>query len=286
LPASRRPGLLVALRTVLRRGGEYKNLADDQLVDVFDAFPRVTQLNLLSIAMKELGIGWPNEQWLPVRNPIFTLMDAKDVAVSAGHFRRKHGLTIHIEAEPLRTSQWLEHGWLVRQKSELPTAPLAAPHPTPPVAREIAVQVVAQPEIKEDTAIRYLHGIGVEKDHPRALRMFLDEAAKGDKIAMNNIGVIYKCGYGVVVDYAEAMRWFRKAADVLEVANSNIAKLYAEGLGVTVDRVSAFLWFARAIRLGSTSAIQEQAQLTAKLTPAELAQISQNLDYDPLSQAG
>jgi len=119
---------------------------------------------------------------------------------------------------------------------------------------------------KEPTALAYLHGLGVEKDHPRALRMFLQDADRGDKVAMNNIGVIYKCGYGVTVDYAEAMRWFNRAADVEGAANLNIARLYEGGLGVPLDRLTAYQYYSRAKRLGVADAGNEQTRLLNEMS--------------------
>ncbi|RAS21235.1 tetratricopeptide repeat protein [Paraburkholderia bryophila] len=285
LPAARRPEVVLSLGTVLRRGWEYKNLEDHQLAEAFDAFPRVTQLNLLAIAMKDLGIGWPREQWLHVRNPIFTLMDTRDIEVSAGHFERKHGRIVAIHEEPMSIGQWLDEGLLVRRNIASPAAPPKQtkpppPRPAPAVATQIPVQAAttAPAEQKEAPSICYLQGIGVEKDYPRALRMFIEEAARGDKYAMNNIGVVYKCGYGVTVNYAEAMNWFKKAADVVSVANLSIAQLYAEGLGVTVDRLEAYRWNSRAIAMGEANAKAARAQLLGAMTLAEVVQLKQRGD--------
>lgn len=51
-----------ALGNVMRRGRRYQDLADYELAEIFDKSPRETQLNFLSIALKELGISWRGEQ--------------------------------------------------------------------------------------------------------------------------------------------------------------------------------------------------------------------------------
>jgi hypothetical protein len=38
-------------------------------------------------------------------------------------------------------------------------------------------------------------------------------ADRGDALAQNNIGWLYEKGWGVAQDYAQAMSWYRKAAD-------------------------------------------------------------------------
>lgn len=112
LPAGKRPAVLSALHSVLRRGMSYRNLTDQQLDETFDGFPRGTQLNFLGLALKDLGLGWPGEQWLAIRNPSFTTMDAKDLRLSVGHFKQMYGLDIDIEGAPMRISQWVTEGRL------------------------------------------------------------------------------------------------------------------------------------------------------------------------------
>ncbi|WP_247539299.1 hypothetical protein [Ralstonia pseudosolanacearum] len=115
LPEAKRIPTVVALYAVLRRGSTYRKLDEFALNDVFDAFPRVTQLNFLALAMQELANAWPGEPWLQLRNPLWTTMDAKDVRLSADHFRHKHGLSANIEGEPLRLGEWVAEGLLTRR---------------------------------------------------------------------------------------------------------------------------------------------------------------------------
>ena len=73
--------------------------------------------------------------------------------------------------------------------------------------------------------------------------------------AQNDIGVLYQAGLGVPIDYKEAMKWYRLAADQnLPMAMVNIGNLYRTGLGVTKDDQEARRWFQRAADLGSTEA--------------------------------
>ena len=45
------------------------------------------------------------------------------------------------------------------------------------------------------------------------MRWFLIASDQGDARARYNIGVLYERGWGVQQDYAEAMSWYRTAAD-------------------------------------------------------------------------
>jgi TPR repeat protein len=51
------------------------------------------------------------------------------------------------------------------------------------------------------------------KEYAEAMRWFRKAADQGDAYAQANIGLLYENGLSVAQDYAEAMRWYRKAAD-------------------------------------------------------------------------
>ncbi len=48
---------------------------------------------------------------------------------------------------------------------------------------------------------------------PEAIEALRARAEKGDVDAQNNLGEMYGKGQGVPQDYAEAVKWYRKAAD-------------------------------------------------------------------------
>lgn len=59
----------------------------------------------------------------------------------------------------------------------------------------------------------YDEGKGVDEDDAEAVRWYRRGAELGNSYAQSNLGLMYKCGTGVSQDFDEAMRWFRKAAD-------------------------------------------------------------------------
>jgi uncharacterized protein len=55
---------------------------------------------------------------------------------------------------------------------------------------------------------------------------------------------MYAQGLGVEQDYAEAVKWYRKAADQgVTAAQSNLGLMYAQGLGVAQDYAEAVKWY-------------------------------------------
>jgi tetratricopeptide (TPR) repeat protein len=59
----------------------------------------------------------------------------------------------------------------------------------------------------------YYHGKGAPQDYAEAVRWYRKAAEQGDARAEAVIGSTYFYGKGVAQDYAEAVRWYRKAAE-------------------------------------------------------------------------
>ena len=54
--------------------------------------------------------------------------------------------------------------------------------------------------------------------------------------AQYNLGIMYAKGQGVPQDYAEAVKWYRLAADQgIPTAQNNLGFMYAKGEGVPQD---------------------------------------------------
>ena len=66
--------------------------------------------------------------------------------------------------------------------------------------------------------------------YAQALRRCRPLAEQGNADAQHNLGFMYMHGYGVAQDYAEAVTWYRKAADQGDDAQSNLSTMHAQGL--------------------------------------------------------
>ena len=98
----------------------------------------------------------------------------------------------------------------------------------------------------------YHEGKGVPQDYAEAIRWCRKAAEHGDAKAR---GFTYYRGEGVAQDYAEAVHWYRKSAEQgYEDAEYDLGYMYYYGYGVPQDRVEANRLFHEAAAQGDESA--------------------------------
>jgi TPR repeat protein len=105
-------------------------------------------------------------------------------------------------------------------------------------------------------AIAFDWGRGGEaQDFAQAMTWYRKAADQGYARAQNNIGHLYDHGQGVKQDYAQAMIWYRKAADQDNAgAQNNVGVLYDNGQGVKQDYAQAMNWHRKAADQGDAAA--------------------------------
>ena len=82
----------------------------------------------------------------------------------------------------------------------------------------------------------YANGEGILKDDAEAVRWYRLAAEQGHASAQFNLGVRYATGRGVLKDDAEAVRWYRLAAEQGHArAEFNLGVMHADGRGVAPD---------------------------------------------------
>jgi len=92
-------------------------------------------------------------------------------------------------------------------------------------------------------------------------------------VAQFNLGMIYDTGEGVTKDAAEAVKWYRKAADQgLAAAQFNLGVMYANGEGVTKDNMEAYKWLLLAGAKGDEMARKAIPKIELKLTSEQRAE--------------
>ncbi len=99
-----------------------------------------------------------------------------------------------------------------------------------------------------------------------AFENWLPLARQDDPAAQRNIGHLYRNGLGVAQDFAEAMKWYRKAAELgLPGAQANLADMLERGQGLdTPNPVEAAKWFQTAGLQGHVVARFRLARMLAK----------------------
>src|SRR3977135_3780089 len=83
-----------------------------------------------------------------------------------------------------------------------------------------------------ELGLRYNKGDGVAKDFAEAVKWFRKAAEQNHPRAQNALGVCYSEGEGVVKDPVEAVKWYRKAADQNYArGQNNLGICYEDGTG-------------------------------------------------------
>jgi|GEM_PF-6704137 len=101
---------------------------------------------------------------------------------------------------------------------------------------------------------KYSGGIGVKEDDAEAVNWFR-KAAERNVESQHNLGIRYANGEGVKEDDAEAVKWYRKAAEQgLAEAQCNLGVMYANGEGVKKDDAEAVKWYRKAAEQGFATA--------------------------------
>jgi TPR repeat protein len=102
--------------------------------------------------------------------------------------------------------------------------------------------------------LMYVKGQGVPLDYAEAVKWFRKAADQGRGRAQFYLGLIYDNDPGAP-DHAEAVKWFRKAADQgIATAQFNLAVMYHDGQGVPQDYAEAMYWYRKAADQGDASA--------------------------------
>ncbi|MGQ0794297.1 MAG: caspase family protein [Deltaproteobacteria bacterium] len=84
-------------------------------------------------------------------------------------------------------------------------------------------------------------------DYKTSLRVWLEDAKKGDAAAQTYVGEIYEKGLGTAPDFALAAEWYKKAADQgYSRARINLGHLYEKGLGTAQDLSKALALYGEA----------------------------------------
>ena len=92
-------------------------------------------------------------------------------------------------------------------------------------------------------------------------------------VEIYDLGRMYEFGRGVAKNDAEAVKWYRKAAEQgFARAQLNLGRMYFEGLGVAKDFAVAYKWFLLAGARGDERAQKAIPLIEGLLTPSQQAE--------------
>jgi hypothetical protein len=101
----------------------------------------------------------------------------------------------------------------------------------------------------------YYEGSGVPQDYAEAARWYRKAAEQGYAKAQFNLGDLYFRGKGVPQNYAEAVHWTQKAADQSYAkAQAGLGYMYLTGVGLPQNYAEAFRWYSKAADQGDATA--------------------------------
>ena len=120
----------------------------------------------------------------------------------------------------------------------------------------------------------YESGQGVLRNDAEAISWYRKAAEQDDAVAQFNLGVMY--AKGVSPNHAEAALWYRCAADHgLAGAQFNLGMMYVDGHGVTQDYVLAHMWLSLAAEGGASQAVAERDRVGRSLSARQRARSRQ-----------
>ncbi len=99
-------------------------------------------------------------------------------------------------------------------------------------------------------------------------------------------GANFELGRGVPQDYAEAARWYRRAAERgYPPAQNKLGQFYTRGHGVPRSEIEAFVWYSLAAASGYDHAIEPLNALLQRLPLDEIAEARQRVrDWRPTAE--
>ncbi len=152
-----------------------------------------------------------------------------------------------------------------------PAAAPAASQPVPAIPADAGPAALREAAAKGDNLAlyeignRYMEGKGAPANFASAAKWFEVSATRGFAPAQYRLGNMYEKGLGMSRDLEKAKDWYKRAAEQGNIsAMHNLAVLYATGTNGAPDNVSAVRWFTDAAEHGVKDSQYNLGILAAK----------------------
>lgn len=169
-------------------------------------------------------------------------------------------------------------------------------------------------EAQYETAFMHLRGQGGRKNYGEAARWFAviarqaedgrlyskyygpdafvtrDQIGAAESRVMSSefiLGLMYRNGEGVTKNYAEAMKWYRKAAEQGHAdAQLNLGLMYFDGEGVPKNNVEGYKWVNLATASGQENTTKARSLVERRMTPGQIAEAQRlSANWQPKSSS-
>lgn len=143
-------------------------------------------------------------------------------------------------------------------------------------ARELAetrllAEWVGDPEKQFILGNVYFKGEGVPKDYAEAVNWYRLAADQGLAESQHMLGVMYDRGEGLPQDFSKAFKWFGKAANQgYAPAQYDLGRQYESGEGIPQNFSEAYVWFSLAASTGHEKARDARDTIAGKLSKEEI----------------
>ncbi|MBL0231948.1 MAG: sel1 repeat family protein [Moraxellaceae bacterium] len=118
----------------------------------------------------------------------------------------------------------------------------------------------------------YINGQGVLLDYEQAVYWYRKAAEQGDMQSQSNLGVAYVRGLGVPKDYIQAVEWYRKSAEQgYAEAQYNLGFMYGSGRGVQQSYKMAYILFSLAAANNHAEALKNLGMPLTELSSPTIA---------------
>ncbi|MGH8762292.1 MAG: tetratricopeptide repeat protein [Nitrosospira sp.] len=114
-------------------------------------------------------------------------------------------------------------------------------------------------------------------DHHFAVRLYQENAEKGNSDAQYKLGLLYLTGNGALQDFTEAAKWLKLAAEQGHAsAQYELGLIYRTGYGLATDQVQSYMWLNLAAAAGIQQAVMARDEVMRSLSSKQLAQAQKN----------
>lgn len=108
-------------------------------------------------------------------------------------------------------------------------------------------------------------------DNEILLMRFRMRAFEGNSIAQYNLGQMYRLGYGIQINFEDAVVWYKlAAAQGNGPAQLALGMMYYKGQGVPANPVLAHMWFTISAMAGTENAAKSRNALAEVLSQDQL----------------